>query len=170
MESESSQQVLEMTLRSCAQSTCSIETVNLQPEGQTVKSDNKVWSLSLLSTSVLTIPMQPSSRCSELRRVEEENANNKVTMWQAVLFYLNVHNTLSSEHYQGYEGTARVLSQIRTCQGFQKPSRPNLLGPFYCENEVKNTKKERSMYGDRRSILTFSHGMRKSACECTGGY
>lgn len=67
-------------------------------------------------------------------------------MCQTVLFYLNVHNTLSFEHYQGYEGAARVLSRIRTCQGFQNPSRHNLLGPFYCENEIKNTKKERSMY------------------------
>lgn len=60
-------------------------------------------------------------------------------MWQTVLFYLNVHNTLSFEHYQGYEGTARVLSRIRRCQGFQKPSRPNLLGPFTLEKKKKKS-------------------------------
>jgi len=51
-----------MALSSSVENTCSIKTLNLRFEGQTEKSDNKVWSLSFLSTSVLTIPKQQMFR------------------------------------------------------------------------------------------------------------
>lgn len=60
-----------------------------------------------------------------------------MSMWRSVLFDLSAHNTLIfSEDLSTIKGTRAQQES----QGFQRPSRPKLLRPFYFEKEIKISK------------------------------